>query len=82
MIDNIIRNKEKENEIKSNKNICPNVFFLCKKCKSISLLIPSKTDEKMLKYCPEEQNFEWITPINLLDMISIKSIKKKINVKR
>lgn len=78
MIDNIIRNKEKENEIKSNKNICPNVFFLCKKCKNISLLIPSKTDEKMLKYCPEEQNFEWITPINLLDMISIKSIKKKL----
>ena len=78
MIDNLIRNKDKENEKESSKNMCPNVFFLCKKCNSIPLLIPSNTDENMLKYCPEEQKFESITPINLLDMISIKYTKKKL----
>ena len=80
MIKNSITKKEKENENEkeSNKNECPNVLFLCKKCKSIPLLIPSITDERMLKYCNEEKKFEVITPINLSDMINIKSIKKKL----
>jgi hypothetical protein len=78
MIKNSNRKNENENEKESNKNECPNVFFLCKKCKSIPLLIPSITDERILKYCNEEKKFEVITPINLSDMINIKSIKKKL----
>ena len=80
MIKNSNRKKENENENEkeSDKNVCPNVLFLCKKCKSIPLLIPSITDERMLKYCNEEKKFEVITPINLSDMINIKCIKKKL----
>lgn len=76
MFENSIRNKENEKE--SNKNVSPNFLFLCKKCKSIPLLIPSNIDEKILKYCCEEKKFEVITPINLLDMTNIKYIKKKL----
>jgi hypothetical protein len=78
MIENSIRNIDKENEKESNKNVCPNVLFLCKKCKDTPLLIPSSTDEKILKYCNEEKKFEVITPINLIDMTNIKCIKKKL----
>ena len=78
MIKNSNRKKENENEKESNKNACPNVLFICKNCKSIPLLIPSITDERILKYCNEEKKFEVITPINLSDMINIKSIKKKL----
>jgi len=78
MIENSIRNKDKENEKESIKNASPNVLFFCKKCKSIPLLIPSNIDEKILKYCYEEKKFEVITPINLLDMTNIKYIKKKL----
>ena len=81
MIENSIRNKGKENEKESCKKECPNVLFLCKKCKGIPLLIPNNTNEKMLKYCPEEKKFEIITPINLLDMTNIKSLKKKLMLK-
>lgn len=78
MIENSYRKKKKENEEDSKKNGCSNVFFLCKKCKSISLIIPSITDGRMLKYCKEEKKFEVITPINLLDMTNIKILKKKL----
>ena len=84
MINNSNRKKENENEKESNKNVCPNVLFLCKNCKSIPLLIPTITDERMLKYCNKEKNFEIITPNNLLDMTNIKyikNIKKKLSPK-
>mgnify|MGYP002624912716 FL=1 len=76
MIENSNRNKENEKE--SNQNECPNVLFICKKCKSTPLLLPSNIDEKIVKYCLEERKLEVITPINLLDMTNLKCIKKKL----
>jgi len=80
MIEASNRNKDIENE-KEPSQVVPNILFLCKKCKNIPFLIPSNMDEKLLKYCQEEKKYEIITPINLLDMASIKCIKKKLNSK-
>ena len=54
-----------------------NIIFQCTKCNKIPLLIPSNISNKMIKYCCSEKMAEVISPTDLLEMINIKTPKKK-----